>query len=794
MTATLHGRSTWGATVPALWVVVVCAALVALPGPLGREELSATPAAIVGAGQVVAGLALLLVVPVWLVRAKTDTGLSGVSHTYLSYALVLVGLMALVLVWNTTASAFGSSRPLAEDHLRALVVLVDLALIAWRPARTPGLPLGRLLSWSVTPLRWTHAPVGLAVVAMVTAIGGAITLNNGGGPVPAMLGLGLVGLTLGMLMVVPGSASRDASALTLLAAAVLLGTALRSWHVIGHDIQREFYFFQLAQSMQRWDIGAYADPYNACLSVTLLPVTVAALTGLSGAWVFKLVLPLLFAPVAAALYALAARFLPRPFAVTAVTLFLAFPTFYIDMAYLLRQATAFLFVAGFVLLAADKDEAGWRARVLAIVMGLGVVLSHYSTTYVLALTLLVAAAVRIGVRLARTRIGRPRLRDPFSVDGLSLLHPAVVVLVTAMSVTWSGAATDTGGNLRGVLGEALSAVASGEAMPEASELRRALFAPPESAQQKLDDYSREVLEETQESRVAGDYVATEPSEQFPRTAGIPDVEPTALGDLLRDVGVDTATATDRTRLAAGAGLQLLTAIGLVLLLLRPGRLPRLPEDLRWLAIGTAGAVLLFVVGPGLSAEYGFLRSLQQALIVWGTLAAATLVLLTRRLPGRTTVVVTLTVLIFLTVTGWTSRLVGGYSPQLNVADAGFYDALYDYTDAEVTGMRWATDLARERAQRLGDPPVVRTERGNTSRFMANVAPVGPEDGSTVFFGESFPSTIPVDSVVFLSRLAARDGMSTDFIGGDIISYTFPLEVLDRSKDLLYNNGFSRAYR
>ena len=648
----------------------------------------------------------------------------------------------------------------------------------------------------MTPLGVASAPVLVAATGLCLAVLGAVTLNNQGPHTLAMVGLAVSAVAIALLVLLPGSAARDALALVLVSAAVLLGTALRSWFVIGHDIQREYFFFQIARNLGFWDIATYSDPYNACLSVTLLPAGIQAMTGLSDFVVFKVMLPLAFVPAAAAVYAIARRVAPRRAAVLASVFFVAFPTFVIDMAYLLRQGVAFMFLAGFVmLLSDDSPDRVVQKRALAITMGVGVVLSHYSTTYVLALTLIFAGAARLVFRLVRSRVGTPRIHDPYPVRGLVLLHPVVVLTVTAMAVTWSGAITQTGGHLRGVLGQTLSAVVTGEAAPAASELRRALFAPPVSAQEKLDDYSAERYDATQSSRIAGGYLDVTQSERFPRVAEIEPIPPTPLGEALTSSEAGLEQLTDRLRLSSGLVLQLLTAIGLLLLVFRPRRLGRVPDDLRWLCVGSAAAVLLFIVGPGLSAEYGFLRSLQQSLFAWAALAAATLVAFTRRWPRVShALVAVVAVTSFLNITGWSSRALGGYEPQLNLANAGFYDRLYNYDQADVAGMQWALDFARYHKTEVLDSPLVWTDRSNTADFMANLAgPPFSEDD--LAFGELYPSTIPVDALIYLPSLVSQEGISSKFVGGDIISYEFPVEILDRSDaHLLYNNGYSRVYR
>ena len=153
---------------------------------------------------------------------------------------------------------------------------------------------------------------------------------------------------------------------------------------------------------------------SGSVSHPVTPAVLAQATGLSGVTVFKVVLQLAFALVPAIVYLVSRRFVPRRLALTGVVFLMAFPAFSTDMPYLVRQEVAFLFV-GLLLLAGTQWLAGSSPRVqrvLVVTFGAGVVLAHYSTTYLLLLGLLAGLLLLGGAWLAtvtRRGIGR---RDP----------------------------------------------------------------------------------------------------------------------------------------------------------------------------------------------------------------------------------------------------------------------------------------------------------------------------------------------------------------------------------------------
>ena len=239
----------------------------------------------------------------------------------------------------------------------------------------PGRSAGSRRSCSRSRPRWS-------------AVLGAIRLNNGAG------GQRRAGRPRARRRGAAGAAGRrrraDAAVATcgrlaLVATALLLATSLRGWQITGHDIQAEYYAFSLTD-------GASTGRRSCCRT----PTTPASASrscrpcwprppGLSGVMVFKLVLQLVFALVPAAHLPAVAPLPDRRLALVAAIFTMAFPTFFTDMPYLVRQEIAFFFLA-LMLLAATEPEArlrgcgGWSA-----LFGVGVVLSHYSTTYLLVL-------------------------------------------------------------------------------------------------------------------------------------------------------------------------------------------------------------------------------------------------------------------------------------------------------------------------------------------------------------------------------------------------------------------------
>ena len=177
--------------------------------------------------------------------------------------------------------------------------------------------------------------------------------------------------------------STIAVALYMLSLSLLLMTSLRGWYVTGHDIQREFRLFDLTAGQGIWSVDGFRSAYNACLSITILPTIIQRATGIPDLYVFKVVFQSLYALCPVLIYLIARRFASRAVAALAAVYFVAYPTYFGDMPFLNRQEVAFFFLGTAVLLMTNRAVAVRTRRVGFAVFGIGVVLSHYSTTYVL---------------------------------------------------------------------------------------------------------------------------------------------------------------------------------------------------------------------------------------------------------------------------------------------------------------------------------------------------------------------------------------------------------------------------
>lgn len=731
------------------------------------------------------GLGALLGVPTLTLAARLSWGVRSKVERFL-YALgaSVLGVLLIGLGVNFALPVVGIARPLAPTALSMVSIVLDVCLIVW--ARTSlALPEGAVrVSLRRAVVARTDPAVALGVLSLLLAVIGAVRLNNGRGSMVAVAGVA-AGTLAFVVLLLRRRDSRTADLWTIffVGLALLLATSLRGWQIIGHDIQREYLVYQLTQRQERWQMGYYVNAYNACLSLNIWPTVLAGFSGLSGTVVFKVLCQFPFAVVPVLSYLFSRRVLDsRRAALLTVVLLASFPTFANDMPFMVRQETAFFFVA-LVMLAVTQPEWSRHRRQVAIVLaGIGMVLSHYATTYVLLATVLMAASAYVLVLLLRRLLGRPRRKA-----SRNLLTPAVVGALIAVTWVWTGPVTESGGHFVQTMREtATTFLSSDSSKPGSSDLAYSLFAGNTlTPQQRLDQYAELEFRETAPGRARGDYLPLpERADAFPTIAAPDQLPLTEAGRAVNDV-VDVPTVNAITRAGAAKLLQLFLLVGVAGLFLGVRGSHKVPVELRYLALGSIGALAIQVLAPDLSVEYGVLRAFQQTLVVIGP-AVAIGALTIGRVLGRRGAAATagVAMVLYASLTGLLPSVLGGYPAQLSLSNSGPYYDIYYVSAGERDALTW---LGRN-----VDGEGVQSEIVN-DRFTVNRLQSFLREKATTN-EEFFPSELRPGSYVFAGAETVRSGKATVGYSGDLLTYRYPMELLDDSLDTVYSNPDAEVFR
>jgi len=319
---------------------------------------------------------LLLIVPGALLLEALRIPARAVSSfpVYVPCASLIV-LIGSGLAVDSLGPLIGVAVPLRTGPLLVGLELTCLALLA----TSVNAPSSLAIPWQSL-----SRPAGLAwpLVLPLLAAAGAVRLDNGHGHGAAVAATDACVLVLIAALVFASLLRKSLLSMILYAAglAIMWSVSLRGAIVPGFDIASEYYDLHQTVVAGIWHAAHPGDAYGAMLSVTILPAMLHFLSGVPVVLVFKVVYPAIGALLPVAVFNLARRILSRRWAFAAATFSLvqAFP----ELPSVARQEIATLLFAA--LLAAMLDARIPRRSQWALValLGLAMVVSHYSTTYV----------------------------------------------------------------------------------------------------------------------------------------------------------------------------------------------------------------------------------------------------------------------------------------------------------------------------------------------------------------------------------------------------------------------------
>ncbi len=711
------------------------------------------------------GLSILL-----FIRATRLTLLEQILY---SSALSVLTLMISGLVSNELFWALGNRHPLAAS-----------VQVPW----TAGLMLGLLgaawlrnhrqhSTWSMPKLSAKTLGLGATFLAIPAfSVLGAMSLNNNGSNLFTMIAYGLIAASAVGLVVYRRRVAPWLWAWTIfcMGLALLWSTSLRGMFITGHDVQLEYYVFRLTDASKHWTMANFHDAYNACLSITILPTVLKSLSGIDAIALYKIVYQIFFALCGVGVLGLSRRYASTAVSFVTAFIFITFPTFVTDMPMLTRQEVAFNFFV-ILLLVMFNDRISIRAKhILMVLFGLGVVLSHYSTTFVM--------IALLGIAYVLTRIMRlvSRLRhQPKEPLTLTL---SFILIVGLSAFAWTGLYTKTGNNITAQLSKIATSLPSllhPKTSNDSSSYTLFKTTNP-TLQQWLDFYTTDHHNlATPVANAAGGFYPSSTNYHLQEIAE-PLTPLTPLGQWLGKVGISARVLNLTAKQTYAIGLQIAIIVGAALGFLWRKRL-RLNAD--FIVLAPAGIALLAIQTVLPVIDYGLFRMLQQDLMFLALPIVLTGVQILKWLKVRSAqlrlaLVTTAAALSFLVISGFTPTLFGASVGQLPLSNSGFYYDAY-YTDSQDIGL--ATWLKTNYP--AGYP--INSDTFARMKIMSN-AGITTVDGLT-------PSEISKKSYVVLAGANVTEDMVGLYYHGVQLFYKYPTSFLDNNKNLIYSTNHTRVY-
>ena len=222
----------------------------------------------------------------------------------------------------------------------------------------------------------------------ILSILGAFLLNNHGTNILTMIMLGGIAVYVLMLVLFRNKLNKNIFpwAILMISLALLLMYSLRSWYISGYDIHIEFAMFSSAKIQNYWDIDLFNHAYNACLSITILPIVLNYFSGIAPMLIFKLFSQVLFSLVPLIIFLISKKIISKEAALIATLFFVSQPQFY-NFGSWVRQEIALIFFSLIFLILSSKNKIK-NFKILFLIFGFSLIVSHYSSAYIFFLILI----------------------------------------------------------------------------------------------------------------------------------------------------------------------------------------------------------------------------------------------------------------------------------------------------------------------------------------------------------------------------------------------------------------------
>jgi uncharacterized membrane protein len=625
----------------------------------------------------------------------------------------------------------------------------------------------------------------IPIIFPILSIMGAITLNNQGPNYPTLIMLG--GIAVYVLFIVGFRYKLNENiypwAILMISVSLLLMYSLRSWHIMGYDIHQEYQVFQLTRGKFHWSMSNFpGSPYNACLSLTILPTVFSSFLNINDEYIFKLFFQIVFSFVPVIVFLFLRRYAKNVTAFLAVFLFVSQPSFAEQMTALMRQEIAYLFFALFLIALFDKNFNFSIKNTFLLIFGFSMIISHYSTSYIAIILFTFVCFIWLFFRKTENKrvfsyiYQKLNLKEKGKLKRENhFLGGKIVLILIVFSFLWSFILTGTSYNLTNLVkvvssnigkiftnemksGQARLALGGSIAVYTIEDVKNYRDNITKEYQKWIDFYRPEEY---------ADY-SIEP--RYPRS-----ISP--QNSMIKSI-------VDYLNIIIHRSLEIFILIGVFFLLFFQLKKQEIDEEYIIMSLGCIFLLGVIILVPYVSLAYNAERLFQQALIVLSLPAVLGVLVTFKFIKNKGTkffIVAVIFILVFLPFYGFTSQFVGG-EPQRNLNNFGEdFDMFYTH-EAEVKSLGWLSKYYNmENPIYMDQYTIIKSysfSKINRKSYLEDI----------------LPSTIDRDSYVYSGRTNTIEKRTLHYYESKVIAYNFPTEFLNNNKNKIYNNGSSEIFK
>ena len=331
-------------------------------------------------------LYLALVPGAIILRVLRLHRLGNTFTTLLSVGLSILSVILVGLFMNQIYPLVGITRPIETIPLLVTLTVFNLILlfIAYKRDRNAYYVSSSKLSME---LLTSNQFIILCIMPLVAIIGAYVLQYYESNIIQILL---LIFICLIVLAMAWGYLKKEYYHIAIFAIAIsiLYYSVLISNHIWGYDIFFEYQFATYVIKNGIWDY-TWPHAYNAMLSVVMYAPIYNKLSGMTLTWILKFIYPFLFSLISIGLYKIFKQHTGGKLAFLAAFFFIAYNGFsYGWMVQMARQQIAEIFLVLLVWLMIDRKIPQKTRKLLYLLFGVGLIVSHYSVTYLFMFMLL----------------------------------------------------------------------------------------------------------------------------------------------------------------------------------------------------------------------------------------------------------------------------------------------------------------------------------------------------------------------------------------------------------------------
>jgi len=390
--------------------------------------------------QVFAFIYFTLIPGLLILYALRLNKISLLKKFVLSVGLSIAFLMFVGLLINVLYPLFGISKPLSTLSLvlSFTILLTILSFVAYKTNKD-AFSFQDVLDINFS-IKKDHfiSPLFFPILFPFMAVLGTDLMNTEGNNIILISLLLLIPIYIALIVALNKRIPKSTYpiAILMISLALLLMYGLTSNYVNGADVHMEHIVFRVVASNLYWSMANYNSVLTACLSTSLLPTIYQSLLNLTKTqYMFKLVYQLICSITPLVVYIISKKYISELYAFLASIFFMSQLFFIYGLQSAMRQEIALLFFALAVMVLFSNEIGGFNKKLLFLIFMFSVIVSHYSTAYVMFILVFLVVLVNMGVSMS----GLPKYKGNITT--------IVTVLCFATIFFWYSQVTQTSTNV-----------------------------------------------------------------------------------------------------------------------------------------------------------------------------------------------------------------------------------------------------------------------------------------------------------------------------------------------------------